>query len=99
MVIISANLFGVLGMLLAAPVLASLKLILTYLFRKLMDQDPWSGLRVISPPEPFHIVIHRLIKSWGDFFVKVWKLLQKFWLGLTHLFNKKQPISKGEKNE
>jgi predicted PurR-regulated permease PerM len=41
MVIISASLFGLVGVLLAAPVLASLKLIFTYIVRKLMDADPW----------------------------------------------------------
>ena len=52
MVIVSASLFGFLGILLAAPVLASLKLIVTYIIRKLADQDPWAGLRVIKAPPP-----------------------------------------------
>lgn len=50
MVIISASLFGFVGVLLSAPLLATLKLIATYVFRKLMDQDPWEGLEILPPP-------------------------------------------------
>ncbi|MBA4385604.1 MAG: hypothetical protein C0410_12770 [Anaerolinea sp.] len=52
MVIISASLFGFVGVLLSAPLLATLKLISTYVFRKLMDQDPWEGLKTLPPPVP-----------------------------------------------
>jgi predicted PurR-regulated permease PerM len=50
MVIISASLFGFIGVLLSAPLLATLKLISTYIIRKLMDQDPWEGLETFPPP-------------------------------------------------
>lgn len=42
--IVGANLFGLMGMFLAAPVLASLKLLLQYIQRKMLDQDPWEGI-------------------------------------------------------
>ncbi len=42
--IVAANLFGVIGLLVAAPVLATLKLFSTYTFRKMFDQDPWPVL-------------------------------------------------------
>lgn len=51
-VLISASLFGFFGMLLAAPVLASIKLFVTYAMRKLMDQDPWEGLETYPKPAP-----------------------------------------------
>lgn len=51
-VLVAANLFGVIGMLLAAPVLASVKLILTYVMRKLFDKDPWMGLQTYPKPIP-----------------------------------------------
>ena len=57
--IISASLFGFLGILLAAPVLASVKLILTYLIRKLSDQDPWMDLKVIRAPDKLPVVFKR----------------------------------------
>ncbi len=49
--IVGATLLGVIGVVLAAPVLATLKLFLGYAFRKLSDQDPWEGMDV-SPPAP-----------------------------------------------
>ncbi len=52
--IVFANLFGLLGVLLAAPVMATLKLISTYVLRKLFDLDPWQGLetRRVKPLPP-----------------------------------------------
>jgi len=41
--IVGLNLFGLMGMFLAAPVLASLKLILQYTGRKMQDKDPWEN--------------------------------------------------------
>ncbi len=52
-VFVAASLFGVVGMLLAAPVLASAILIFNYIYRKLLDQDPWEGLRTYPEPLPF----------------------------------------------
>jgi predicted PurR-regulated permease PerM len=42
--IVGVNLFGLMGMFLAAPVLASLKLVLQYVQRKMLDKDPWQGM-------------------------------------------------------
>ncbi len=50
MVFISASLFGFVGVLLSAPLLATMQLIATYVFRKLMDQDPWEGLQKFPQP-------------------------------------------------
>jgi predicted PurR-regulated permease PerM len=52
-VFISASLFGFIGVLLSAPLLASLKLLFTYVIRKLMDLDPWEGLETFPPPLSF----------------------------------------------
>jgi predicted PurR-regulated permease PerM len=49
-VFITASLLGFIGVLLSAPLLATIKLISTYIFRKLMDQDPWEGLETFPPP-------------------------------------------------
>lgn len=84
MVIISASLFGLVGVLLAAPVLASIKLILTYIVRKLMDADPWEGLKVISPPPSLPVlwsgIKKGLKKIWcsvSRFFIEIWKRIRK----------------------
>jgi len=45
--ILAARMLGVVGLLLAAPLLSSLKLIGTYALRKMLDQNPWP----IRPPE------------------------------------------------
>ncbi len=39
--LIAANLLGLVGLVLAAPVLASLQLFLTYAIRKMVDMNPW----------------------------------------------------------
>ncbi len=42
--LVGLDLFGILGMILAAPFLASGKLALRYIFRRLFDQDPWENI-------------------------------------------------------
>jgi hypothetical protein len=45
---------GLIGVILAAPVIATLKLVSRYVLRKLMDQDPWEGLAYYKPKKkPF----------------------------------------------
>lgn len=60
--IVFANLFGLLGVLLAAPVMATLKLISTYVLRKLFDLDPWQGFetRRVRPLPP----VFRYLGAW-----------------------------------
>ena len=50
--LIGAKLFGVLGLLFAAPTLASLRLFGHYIIRKMFDQDPWADWHTV-PPKPF----------------------------------------------
>lgn len=55
--IIGANLLGLIGIVLAAPVLATLKLFLDYTIRKLIDQDPWEGLATMpAQPPPIPLI-------------------------------------------
>jgi predicted PurR-regulated permease PerM len=51
--VVAANLAGVMGLLLSAPILATLRLVGGYVYRKLFDQDPWPDPPVIprAPPE------------------------------------------------
>jgi predicted PurR-regulated permease PerM len=62
MVLISASLFGFIGILLSAPVLASIKLVFTYISRKLMDVDPWDGMETYPRPEPIKVVLTRWLE-------------------------------------
>jgi predicted PurR-regulated permease PerM len=51
-VIIGASVGGVLGVALAAPTIASLRIIMRYLFARLFDLDPFPPLSVPSVPGP-----------------------------------------------
>ena len=42
--LVAARLFGLIGLLLAAPMLATLKLLGSYILRKMLDLDPWQEL-------------------------------------------------------
>ena len=97
MVIVSASLFGVLGMLLAAPVLASLKLIFTYILRKLSDQDPWAGLKMIAAPEPVKVTFGRLVDGIMINIKKIGVFIKKLSQGIISMFYKTRPISNGDK--
>ncbi len=50
--IIFANLIGLIGLILAAPVVATLKLIGTYVVRKMLDLEPWQESSQPPPPKP-----------------------------------------------
>jgi len=49
--IIALDLLGLLGVIIAAPMLATLQLAGRYFTRKLFDLDPWAGLQEM-PPQP-----------------------------------------------
>ena len=51
-ILVSAAWLGLIGVVLAAPVLATLKLFWNYAFQKLFDRDPWENLQVESRPPP-----------------------------------------------
>jgi predicted PurR-regulated permease PerM len=42
--IVGASLLGLVGIVLAAPVLATLNMFAKYMFRKMFDKDPWEGI-------------------------------------------------------
>ena len=48
--ILAANLIGLLGIIIAAPLLASLQLIGRYTMRKLLDRDPWPAAEDVVQP-------------------------------------------------
>lgn len=51
--IIAANLIGLIGLLLAAPVLATVNLVGRYTIRKMLDHDPWVDVGELSEPMGF----------------------------------------------
>ncbi len=52
--VIAANLAGIVGLILAAPTLATLRLFGGYVYRKLFDMDPWPEPCPSSPLVPSH---------------------------------------------
>ncbi len=61
--IIAANLIGFLGIIVAAPLLASLQLIGRYTVRKLLDRDPWPPAED-EPPAPRTPKWLRKVRHW-----------------------------------
>ncbi len=50
--IVAANWLGLLGVVLAAPMLATVLLIWRYIMRKMLDLDPWPAGDTVPPPPP-----------------------------------------------
>ena len=50
--IVAANLFGILGVVVAAPILATATLLWKYTMRKMLDLNPWPEEELYQPPPP-----------------------------------------------
>ncbi len=61
--IIALDLLGVLGVVIAAPILATLQLALRYVIRKLFDLDPWEGLEENPTPPSLRIQFQEWMDS------------------------------------
>jgi predicted PurR-regulated permease PerM len=48
--LVAANLIGVIGVIIAAPLLATAQLVGTYMIRKMLDRDPWPEVEQAPPP-------------------------------------------------
>lgn len=72
--IIAANLLGLIGVMLAAPVVATLKLVMQYVFNKLLDRDPWEGVRTTPPP-----LDRSIRKAIQRQLLRIWRWLEAVW--------------------
>ena len=64
--IVAANLFGILGVVVAAPILATAALLWQYTMRKMLDLDPWPEEEQHRPSPPgsrFLITIRRFFRT------------------------------------
>lgn len=61
--IVAANLIGILGVIVAAPLLATIQLVGRYTMRKLLDQDPWPKEEEVPAPASGR-KWQRKLKSW-----------------------------------
>ena len=58
--LVAASLLGILGVVIAAPLLATCTLMIRYIMRKMFDLDPWEGEEVHPEPSPDSGLISRL---------------------------------------
>jgi predicted PurR-regulated permease PerM len=81
--IIAANLIGLIGLILAAPVLATVMLVMRYIIRKMLDLDPWEGYKEELEPIGFHWVgkLFNIVIAW---------LKSIKWDKLINFINRKQ---------
>ncbi len=65
--IVAANLLGVLGVVIAAPMLATVTLLWRYALSKLMDRDPWPEIETTQlPPAPGSRLLVPLRRLWRN---------------------------------
>jgi predicted PurR-regulated permease PerM len=69
--IVGLNLFGLMGMFLAAPVLASLKLVFQYVQRKMQDKDPWQNMEREYSKESDFPLFGRIFNKLKQIVVKI----------------------------
>ncbi len=58
--IIAANLLGILGVIVAAPILATVALFWRYVMRKMLDLEPWPEGDAVPPPAPGSQILERI---------------------------------------
>lgn len=71
--LIAFNWIGVIGLVLAAPAFATLKLLMGYVIRKMLDQDPWKGIVLEQSLPGTHPVLARI----QAIFMIFWAWLRK----------------------
>lgn len=62
--LIGASLFGLIGVILASPVMATLKLIMIYIIQKLFDLDPWERIGLEEAMPPRKTTVERVREIW-----------------------------------
>lgn len=60
MALVAANLLGILGVVIAAPILATLQLLGQYILRKMFDQNPWPEEEPVTKSHPTQSILARL---------------------------------------
>lgn len=77
--IIGVQLFGFIGIVIAAPIMASFKLFFTYVIRKLGDQDPFAGLDQQEPTvkSKWEIKLENAWLAVKQWMITQWNLLRQ----------------------
>ncbi len=79
---------GFVGIFLAAPITATLKLIMNYLIAKLEDQDPWTGMETVPKPIPMKEMFSNSWNSTKEFSGRLWLFLKQVW-GIISVYTRK----------
>ncbi|HTX78109.1 MAG TPA: AI-2E family transporter, partial [Longilinea sp.] len=71
---IALNLFGVIGLILAAPTLATFMLVINYAISKILDTDPWANYQTVSAGKTFSTLplLGQRVLAWV---IQFWKRL------------------------
>lgn len=106
--LVGGQMFGLLGVILAAPAYAVLTLLVRYLVRKLFDEDPWEGMVYYRKPPEAGVI--KFLRKWGKRFwqwtekprqaISAWFV--KLWGKIAGFFKKlfaKLPKSKRKKQD
>ena len=70
--LVGLNLFGIIGMILASPLLATLKLLFDYSRYKIQDENPWEHIEALPNERAERRIIFRIIA----FLKRTWKTLR-----------------------
>ena len=68
--LIAANLLGILGVIIAAPFLATITLLGRYTMRKMFDQDPWAETEHPAPPPSIPDLLRNIVQYWKSRLIK-----------------------------
>ena len=68
--LVAASLLGILGVVIAAPLLATCTLLIRYIMRKMFDLDPWEGEEVYPEPSSYSGIIGRARRFFRTFRLK-----------------------------
>jgi predicted PurR-regulated permease PerM len=79
--LIGVQLFGVIGIIIAAPIMASLQLFLHYIIKKLSDQDPWKDMDLKESEESpkWLMILNRIWQAIKQWFGKMFTKLQNWY--------------------
>ncbi|MDY6847443.1 MAG: AI-2E family transporter [Chloroflexota bacterium] len=75
--LIGVQIIGIIGIIIAAPIMASLKLFLHYIIKKLTDQPPWEDLDVREAQEP---------PKWIQFIDLKWQQIKAWFVKMSEKF-------------
>jgi len=78
--LVGVQLLGFVGIIIAAPVMASFRLLLNYIIKKLSDRDPWEDLKVQGHLEP---------SKWIKFVLEQWHKFSLWSIGRFDYFWKR----------